>query len=113
MDTIAAILIGIGVLIGGIMAFYGFQNKHIPKGLAIWHGIFVALGIILLVIYALTTDSHHKHWDNIIVFLIAAAGGIYLLIRDLKKRFFKMWILVMHASIGLFGIIYLIIHLLE
>jgi hypothetical protein len=113
MDKIAAILIGIGVIIGGIMAFYGFQKKHIPKGLAFGHGIFVALGIILLVIYALTTESHNKHWDNIIVFLIAAAGGTYLFFRDLKKHFFEIWILVMHASIGLFGFIWLIIHFLE
>ena len=113
MDITAAILIGIGVIIGSIMASYGFQKKHIPKGLAITHGIFVGLGIILLLIYAFTTDSHHKHWDSIIIFLIAAIGGIYLFIRDLKKHHFKLWILVLHASLGLFGIIWITIHLLH
>lgn len=113
MDIIAAILIGIGVIIGSVMASYRFQKKHIPKGLAIFHGIFVSLGIILLLIYALTTDSHHKHWDSIIIFLIAATGGIYLFIRDLKKHFFRLWILLVHATIGFFGIIWITIHLLN
>lgn len=113
MDAAAAILIGIGVIIGSVMASYGFQKKHIPKGLAIAHGIFVGLGLILLVIYALTTDSHHKHWDSIIIFLIAATGGIYLFIRDLKKHYFRLWILLVHASIGFFGIIWISIHLLQ
>ncbi len=113
MDIIAAILIGIGVIIGSVMASYGFQKKHIPKGLAIGHGIFVSLGIIVLLIYALTTDSHHKHWDSIIIFLIAATGGIYLFIRDLKKHYFRLWILLIHATIGFFGIIWITIHLLN
>ncbi len=113
MDVVAAILIGIGVIIGAIMASYGFQKKHIPKGLAIGHGVFVGLGLLLLLIYALTTHSHHKHWDSIIIFLIAASGGIYLFMQDLKKHYFKLWILLAHASIGMFGIIWITIHLLN
>lgn len=113
MDTIAAILIGTGVIIGSIMASYGFQRKHIPKGLALLHGIFVGLGIILLLIFALSTSEQHKHWDSIVIFLVAASGGIYLFIRDLKKHNFKLWVLLVHASVGLFGIIWITIHLLE
>lgn len=113
MDIIAALLIGTGVLIGVVMASYGFQRKHIPKGLAFAHGIFVGLGLILLLVYALTTHSHHKHWDSIIIFFIAATGGIYLFIQDLKKHYFKLWMLMIHASIGLFGIVWITIHLFE
>ena len=113
MATVAAILIGIGILIGVIMATYGFQKQQIPKGLAILHGIAVGSGIILLLIYALTTSSHHKHWDSLIIFGLTAVVGIYLLIRDLKKRFFKPWILILHATMGLGGIAWITIHLLE
>ena len=113
MDAAAAILIGMGVIIGSVMASYGFQKKHIPKGLAIAHGAFVGIGLIVLVIYALTTPAQHKHWDSIIIFTIAASGGIYLFIRDLKKHYFKRWILVVHASIGFLGLVWITIHLLE
>jgi hypothetical protein len=112
METAAAISIGIGVIIGSIMASYGFQKKHIPKGLAVLHGIFIGLGFILLLIFAFTTTKQHKHWDSIIILLIAASGGIYLFINDLKKHFFKIWIMVVHASVGLFGIIWIISHLI-
>ncbi len=113
MDIIAAILIGIGVIVGAVMASYGFQKKHIPKGLAILHGMFVGIGVIILLIYALTTQSHHKHWDSIIIFFIAASGGIYLFMQDIKKHYFKMYILIVHASIGLFGMIWITIHLIS
>lgn len=113
MATIAAILIGIGVLIGSVMATFGFQKQQIPKGLAVLHGIAVGSGMILLLIYALTTSSHHKHWDSLIIFGITAVVGIYLLIKDLKKRCFKTWVLILHALLGLGGIAWITIHLLE
>ncbi|MFW6371616.1 MAG: hypothetical protein ACOC10_10485 [Bacteroidota bacterium] len=90
MDIIAAVFIGIGGVIGALMASYGFQKKHIPKGLVFAQGAFLGLGIILLNIDALATQSNHKHWDSIIIFIGAAAGGIYLLMQDLKKHYFKL-----------------------
>ena len=86
MDVAAAILIACGVVVGGLMATWGLKGEHIPKGLAILHGIFVASGLILLLIYALTTDSHHRHWDSITIFIVAATGGFYMLTRDLRMK---------------------------
>ena len=113
MDVLAAIFIGLGVIVGAIMATYGFQKQHIPKGLAMIHGALVSIGIILLLIYALTTSSHHKHWDSLIIFTVAALGGIYLLERDLRKRELPIWVLIIHAALGLGGIAWITIHLLK
>lgn len=111
MDIAGAILIAVGIIIGGVMSRYGLQKKHIPKGLTISHGIFVVLGLICLLIYAFTTSGHHKHWESIIIFTVAAMGGIYLLDQDLRKHKFPIWVLAVHAVIGLGGLIWLTIHL--
>ena len=112
MDVAAAILIACGVVVGGLMATWGLKGEHIPKGLAILHGIFVASGLILLLIYALTTDSHHRHWDSITIFIVAATGGFYMLTRDLRMKGIPPWLLIVHALLGLGGLAWITIHLL-
>ncbi|MFP4469307.1 MAG: hypothetical protein ACLFPE_01410 [Bacteroidales bacterium] len=111
MEVLAAILIGLGVIVGGVMAYFGLQKNPIPKGLAILHGALVGTGIILLLIYAITTGSHHKHWDSIIIFLIAATGGVYLLMKDLTSNKPPIAVMIVHALIGLGGIVWLTVHL--
>lgn len=113
MDVAAAILIGCGIIVGGVMATRGLKGEHIPKGLAILHGIFVASGLILLLIYALTTESHHRHWDSVAIFIVAATGGFYMLTRDLRMKGIPPWLLIVHALLGLGGFVWLMIHLLN
>ena len=113
MDIGAAIMLGIAILIGVIMLSYLLQDKEIPKGLPILHGSAAGIGVILLVIYALTSESEHQHWDSIVIFLVAILGGLFLFEKDITHQKVPKSIAVIHALIALGGFGWLVYHLLK
>jgi hypothetical protein len=111
MDATAAILISIGALIGLYMAYEAIRSRHIPKGMAILHGVAVVSGVVLLLVFALTTEQSQKHWGSLILFAIAAAGGIYVVHKDVTHQRFPLWVMIVHGLIGAAGLLWLIIQL--
>lgn len=110
MVITAIVLISIAVILGGYLLSFVLKGKNPPKGIALAHGTLAALGIIILLIYALTTSEHHKHWESIMIFIVAAVGGIYLFSRDIRHKKVPKWIAVVHGVIGLTGLIWILSH---
>ena len=108
MIETALIGFGTAILIGAFMAVYGLQHHHIPKALAVLHGLAVLTGIIFLVLF-IAKQGLATWWWIAGVFLLTAAGGLYLLLKDLRKQQFPLWLLVLHALAGLAGFIILLI----
>ena len=113
MVITAVILIGIAVFLGAYLLSYVLQQKIPPKGIAIAHGTAAVLGIIVLLIFALTTQQHHKHWDSLVIFAIAAVVGLYLFSRDLRHKAVPKWLAVVHGAVGLGGLAWILIHVLH
>lgn len=111
MVITAVVLISLAVILGLYIIKFVLNKKTPPKGIAIIHGTLAALGIILLLIYALTTDSHHKHWDSVTIFIIAAIGGIYLFSKDIRHMKVPKWVAVIHGAIGLTGLGWILYHI--
>lgn len=113
MVIAAIILISLAVFLGAYLLSYVLQGQHPPKAIAFAHGTFAVLGIIFILLYALTTDEHHKHWDSLIIFSLAAIVGLYLFSRDLRHKNVPKWVAILHGSVGLFGLIWILIHVLH
>ena len=96
--TLAAIL-------GAMMLRYLLRNKHIPKGLAVLHGFFAVAGLLLLIIYNII--AVRESWLPILVFAIAALGGLALLHRDLTSKAPK-WLGVAHGLMAVTGFLLLL-----
>lgn len=112
--VIAAILfISLAVFLGGYLLSYVLQAKHPPKAIVFAHGGAAIIGILLILIFALTTEQHHKHWDSFVIFSVAAIVGLYLFSRDIRHKNVPKWVAVVHGSVGLFGIIWILIHVLH
>lgn len=112
--VIAAIIsLTLAVFLGAYLLTYVLQNKHPPKAIAIAHGTFAVLGILIILIYALTTEEHHKHWDSFVIFSTAAIVGTYLFSRDIRHKNVPKWVAIVHAGIGLFGFIWILTHVLH
>lgn len=110
MVITAIILISLAVILGLYLITFVLKNKTPPKGVALIHGALAAFGIIVLLIYAFTTSSHHKHWDSIAIFVTAATGGIYLIFKDIRHKKIPVWVAVLHGSIGLTGLGWILYH---
>lgn len=113
MITVAIILFLLTATGGAVLLSYVLRDKPTPKGLSMIHGMAAALGIVILLIYALTTDSHHKHLISLTIFIIAAMGGGVLIYRDITGKSLPKWFAVMHGLIGLTGIGFLLYHTLS
>lgn len=113
MVITAIILISLAVILGLYLISFVLKKKTPPKGVALIHGTLAALGIIVLLIYALTTSSHHKHWDSIIIFIVAAIVGIYLFSKDIRHLKIPVWVAVVHGAVGLGGLTWLLIHVIH
>lgn len=113
MVIIAIILISLAVLIGAYLLKFVFKEKHPPKAFVFAHGAFAILGILVLFIYALTTEEHHKHWDSIAIFSVAAVGGLYMFSKDIRHKNVPKWVAVVHAVIALFGLVWILSHILN
>lgn len=111
MVITAVVLISLAVILGIYLISFVLKKKKPPKGVAIIHGTLAALGILVLLIYAFTTSSHHKHWDSLIIFIIAAIVGIYLFSKDIRHLQIPKWIAVVHGVIGLTGLGWILYHI--
>jgi intracellular septation protein A len=109
MNTLYLIIsiFALGAIIGMYLLSMVLQNKMTSKFVAATHGIFVATALILLIYYA----SQHgpEVTKSIVLFVIAAFGGITLMIFDLTGKSFPKWLAMVHGLIAVTGFILLLI----
>lgn len=113
MVITAVVLIAIAVFLGGYLLSYVLEQKNPPKAIVFIHGAAAILGILVLLTFALTTEKHHKHWDSFIIFSIAALVGFYLFSRDIRHKNVPKWLAIVHGSVGLGGLAWILIHILH
>lgn len=97
-------------IVGIIMLYYLLAGRPIPKGMAFVHGPLALAGLIVLIIYAVTTSSHHKHYESITLFSVAAVGGVVLFYRDITGKSLPKWLGVLHGVLALAGIVAILLH---
>lgn len=109
MNTLYLImgLFGLGALLGMFLLALVLQKKETPKFVAFIHGAFVVAGLILLMAYS--TREGPSPIESIVLFIIAALGGLALIIRDLRGRSLPKWLAVGHAVVAVGGFIYLLV----
>jgi len=110
MNTLYCVisLFGLGALVGMYLLALVLQKKETPKIVALIHGLFVAAALALLIFYAI--NGHPDLSETIIIFVLAALGGITLITRDLTKKSLPPWLAVGHAIVAVIGFLYLLIY---
>ena len=106
MLIISIILFAIAALFGLYLLSYILTNKNTPKGVAITHGQIATVGLILLIIYAFLYSP--KPIVSIIIFILAALGGLLLMFKDITGKPIPKWMALGHGITALIGIIVLI-----
>ena len=112
MVQTSIILIGLAAALGIYMLYYLLAGLPVPKGMAFVHGPLALAGLIVLVVYAFTTSSHHKHYESISLFSVAAVAGVVLIYRDLTGKKLPKWLGLLHGILALAGIVMVLMHTL-
>jgi len=90
----------------GVINLIGiYKRNHAPAFSAICHGALVGVGLLLLIIYVVTS---HISLTPLYIFLATAAGGLFLMSRDVTKKRVPLFIGIIHGIAGISGIVCLI-----
>lgn len=103
---IAIALFAIAALLGFYLISFVLQNKDTPKGVAFIHGPLAATGLILLIIYAFLYKP--APIISIIIFILAALGGIMLIVKDLSGKPVPKSFAIGHGLTALVAFVFLI-----
>src|SRR4051794_39891985 len=103
----AILFFALAALLGLYLLSFVLQNKETPKGIAFTHGPLAATGLIILIIYAIFNQP--SPIISIILFVLAALGGIMLIYRDIMGKSVPKWMAIGHGLTAVVGFIFLII----
>jgi hypothetical protein len=110
MNTLSSIigLFSIGALIGMYLLALVLKSKETPKFVALLHGAFVVAALIMLCVYALNHSPSPT--ESVVLFVVAALGGMVLIVRDLSGKPLPKWLAFTHGLIALGGFVYLLVY---
>lgn len=100
-------LLALAAILGTVLLAFVLQDKETPKGVVFSHGSLAVAGLILLTIYAFMESPGPI--EAIILLVIAAGGGIIMLIRDLSGKAVPKWLAIVHGLLAVTGFIFLLV----
>jgi hypothetical protein len=110
------IIFSVAALLGATLFSFVFSNKKRPIYLVALHGIFALVGIGTLYFYVgdETMDQKHAPMTSVAFISLAAAAGIFMLIRDkVMDAGIPKWMPFIHGSAAFIGYVLLWIHALN
>lgn len=96
----------LAAILGMILLSYVLREKETPKGVVFTHGPLAAIGLILLILY---TVNQPGPVESIVLFTIAALGGVVMLVKDLSGKKIPKWLAVLHGLLAVSGFIFLLV----
>ncbi|MBD0332805.1 MAG: hypothetical protein ICV66_09125 [Chitinophagaceae bacterium] len=103
----AIALFALAAILGMFLLSFILRNKETPKAFALIHGPLAATGLVLLIIYYFNHGAGPL--ESIILFAIAALGGIVLFSRDIVHKPVPKWLAIVHGLVAVTGFIFLLI----
>ncbi len=107
MITTAIALFSLTAIIGMVMLGFVLQDKKPSRALVFTHGPLAVAALILLIVYS--KDHNPIPLESIILFIIAATGGLILVAKDLMGKTIPKWLGIAHGLIAVTGFIFLLI----
>lgn len=99
--TVIFILFGLAALGGIYLLSYILKDKKTPKGVALIHGSVGVFAVIFLLIASL---YNHKLVYSLVLFILAAIGGVVLFIYDLYGKTIPKSFALAHGLMAIAGL---------
>jgi hypothetical protein len=103
-------LFSVAAILGMYLISFILRNKKTPLPVAFIHGFFSASSLVLLIIYAVKNNAGLI--EAIVLFSIAALGGIVMIIRDLMEKSVPKPLAVAHGILAITGYVVLLVYAL-
>jgi hypothetical protein len=100
-------LFAIAAIIGIIILKNWLTAASTSRAVVYAHGVFAALGLVVLVVYAVQNPANYPK-TSIILLVIGALGGFYMFAEDLRKKNSPIWLAVVHALLAVGGFLFLV-----
>lgn len=100
-------LFALAAMLGMMLLSFVLSGKETPKAVVFTHGPLAVAGLILLIIYGAKRGPGPI--ESIILFAIAAAGGLIMVARDLTGKPIPKWLAIAHGLIAVVGFVLLLI----
>ncbi len=112
METLYIIigLFSLAALLGLILLSYVLRSKSTPKAIAFLHGPAAAVALVILIVYTINHDR--MFIASIVLFVLAAIGGLILLIKDItgKGKPLPKWLAILHGLTAVSGFTVLLVN---
>ena len=93
----------------GLTILIKWLSKHEASQTVIYaHGVVAASGLLILIYYAMQNPENFPK-ASIILFVIAAIGGFYMFIRNLKQKMGPLPLALIHALLAVSGFVLLLL----
>jgi hypothetical protein len=96
----------LAALLGMFLISFVLKGKETPKAVVFTHGPLAVIGLVLLIIYSLKQPGPI---EAIVLFAIAAAGGLIMVWRDLTRRTVPKWLAIAHGLLAVSGFVFLLV----
>jgi FtsH-binding integral membrane protein len=99
-------LFALAAILGLIIINALIKKRETPKPAVLAHGLLAVTGLGLLIYYAIQNPENYPQ-VSIILFGVAALGGIYLFYNDMRKKPGPLGLAVIHAlaAVVAFGLL--------
>lgn len=102
------ILFALAAVFGLIILKNWLTAQNTAKGTVYTHGVFAALGLVLLIVYYFQNEAKTLR-TSIVLFLIAAIAGFYMFFRDLKGKMSPTWLAIVHGLVAVAGFVFIVL----
>lgn len=109
MFDYAVLLIALGAVLGLYMAVQHFKGRTPPKaGVAIMHGLLAVSGVIVLLLGVWEIGFGTAHTWALLLFGVAALGGLYLVSHHMRQRPLPNGVIVIHGLVAVIAFLVLL-----
>lgn len=112
MLSIAAIVFAAAAVGGVVLAYLHFRQQTRPWLLTLGHGALAATGLALLIIAFLQAEASGMLTAALVLFLIAALGGFFLIATRLRGKALPSPAVVVHGLAAVVAFITLLLFIL-
>lgn len=104
-------LFAVAAVLGLLIFKNWLTDGKTPRSVIYLHGVFAAAALVILLVIALQNGAKSLQTATVL-FAIAALGGIYMFVRDLRGKFSPTWLAAVHGLLAVAGFLVLLFYVI-